>query len=126
MESYFKKRYNSFRFAFRGIAAAIRSEPHMRLHFLAALGVTVAGFLFDITRWEWCLLILSMGLVIVSEIINTAIETLTNLVSPEWNELAGKTKDLAAGAVLVAAFTAALVGAVVFVPYVLQFLDSYL
>lgn len=98
----------------------------MRLHFLAAAGVTVAGFLFDITRGEWCLLILSMGLVITAEIINTAIETLTNLVSPEWNELAGKTKDLAAGAVLVAAFTAALVGMFVFVPYVLQFLDSYL
>ncbi|WP_439880828.1 diacylglycerol kinase family protein [Pontibacter sp. MBLB2868] len=121
MRTYFKKRYNSFRFAFKGINSAIRSEPHMRIHILSAVAVVIAGFAFNITRMEWCLLVGSMGLVITAEIINTAIETLTNLVSPEINPLAGKAKDLAAGAVLIAALTAAVVGAVVFLPYLLAY-----
>ena len=91
----------------------------MRLHILAARGVIVAGFLFDVTKVEWCLLAGSIGLVITAEIFNTSIETLTNLVSPEHNPLAGKTKDLAAAAVLIAAITAAIVGLIIFIPYLL-------
>ncbi|MFD2246747.1 diacylglycerol kinase family protein [Pontibacter ruber] len=124
MDSYFKKRYNSFRFAFKGINSAVRSEPHMKLHVLSALGVIIAGFVFDVTKTEWCLLAGSIGLVITAEIFNTAIETLTNLVSPQHNPLAGKTKDLAAGAVLVAAITAAIIGLVIFLPYVIAYLQS--
>ena len=118
MDSYFKKRYNSFKFALRGLNSAVRSEPHMRLHVLSAIGVVVAGFFFNVTKTEWCLLAGSIGLVITAEIINTSIETLTNLVSPEHNPLAGKTKDLAAAAVLIAAITAAIVGLVIFIPYI--------
>ncbi|WP_242926261.1 diacylglycerol kinase family protein [Pontibacter vulgaris] len=123
MESYFKKRYNSFKFAFKGINSAVRSEPHMRLHILAAIGVILAGIIFRVTKLEWCLLAGSIGLVITAEIFNTAIETLTNLVSPQHNPLAGKTKDLAAAAVLVAAITAAIVGTIVFLPYLLDYLS---
>jgi len=119
LESYFKKRYNSFRFAIKGLNSAVRSEPHMRLHVLAAVGVIVAGLWFDVSKVEWCLLAGSIGLVITAEIFNTSIETLTNLVSPEHNPLAGKTKDLAAAAVLVAAITAAIVGLIIFTPYLL-------
>ncbi|NEM96385.1 diacylglycerol kinase family protein [Pontibacter burrus] len=122
MDSYFKKRYNSFKFALQGINSAVRSEPHMRLHVLSAIGVIVAGFLFQVTKLEWCLLAGSIGMVITAEIFNTSIETLTNLVSPERHPLAGKTKDLAAAAVLVAAITAAIVGLIIFVPYVLALL----
>ena len=122
--TYFKKRYNSFTFAFRGLIAALRSEPHMRLHMLAALGVILAGIIFRVTKLEWCLLAASIGLVITAEIVNTAIETLTNLVSPEHNPLAGKTKDLAAGAVLVAAITAVVVGLIIFIPYLLDLINA--
>jgi diacylglycerol kinase len=124
LDSYFKKRYNSFKFAFKGINSALRSEPHMRLHMLAALGVILAGIIFRVTKLEWCLLAASIGLVITAEIFNTAIETLTNLVSPEHNPLAGKTKDLAAGAVLVAAITAVVVGLIIFIPYVLNLINA--
>jgi diacylglycerol kinase len=124
LDSYFKKRYNSFKFALQGLNSAVRSEPHMRLHVLSALGVIVAGFLFDVTNTEWCLLAGSIGLVITAEIFNTSIETLTNLVSPQHNPLAGKTKDLAAAAVLVAAITAAIVGLIIFTPYVLDLLNA--
>lgn len=72
---------------------------------------------------EWCLLAGCIGLVFTAEIFNTAIETLTNLVSPEWHNLAGKTKDLAAGAVLAASITAAIVGSIVFLPYFLAYVN---
>ena len=125
MESYFKKRYNSLKFAIKGINSAVRSEPHMRLHILSAIGVVVAGFLFNVTKAEWCLLAGSIGLVITAEVFNTSIETLTNLVSPEHNPLAGKTKDLAAAAVLIASITAAIIGLIIFIPYVLALVNSY-
>ncbi|AKD02799.1 diacylglycerol kinase family protein [Pontibacter korlensis] len=125
MRTYFKKRYNSFKFAFRGINASIRSEPHMRLHILSAIGVVLLGLTFDVTKVEWCLLVGSMGLVITAEIINTAIETIVNLVSPEFNQMAGRAKDLAAGAVLIAAIAAAVIGTIIFFPYLLSFAKIY-
>ncbi|TPE45539.1 diacylglycerol kinase [Pontibacter mangrovi] len=125
MRTYFKKRYNSFRFALRGISSAVRSEPHMRLHVLAAVAVAALGFAFDVTKTEWCLLVGSMGLVVTAEIMNTAIETVVNLVSPKYNPLAGKAKDLAAGAVLITAITAAIIGTVIFLPYLLAFAQVY-
>ncbi|WP_241739190.1 diacylglycerol kinase [Pontibacter beigongshangensis] len=126
MDNYFKKRYNSFKFALRGLNAAMRSEPHMRLHLGSALGVVVAGFLFEVTAVEWCLLVGCMGVVFMAEIFNTAIETVINLVSPDYHVLAGKAKDLAAGAVLAAAIMAAVIGLIIFVPYLLSFVDYYL
>lgn len=125
MDSYFKKRYNSFKFALRGLNSAVRSEPHMRLHVLSAVGVILAGFVFQVTKLEWCLLAGSIGLVVTAEILNTSIETLTNLVSPKHHPLAGKTKDLAAGAVLIAATTAAVIGLIVFIPYLQELVTSY-
>lgn len=115
--SFIRSRYNSFRFAFKGLSAVFRSEPNMHLHVLASIVVLVMAYRFEVTRVEWCLLLLCIGLVWIAEIINTSIETLTDLVSPEHNILAGKTKDLAAGAVLMAAITAVAVGLFIFVPY---------
>ena len=66
METYFKKRYNSFKFAIAGLNSAVRSEPHMRLHVLSAVAVIVAGFIFDVTKTEWCLLAGSIGLVMTA------------------------------------------------------------
>ena len=97
----------------------------MRLHILSAIGVIVAGYIFQVTKLEWCLLAGSIGLVITAEIFNTSIETLTNLVSPKHHPLAGKTKDLAAAAVLIAAITAAIGGLIIFVPYIQDLANSY-
>lgn len=125
MRTYLKKRYTSFKFAFKGLHAALRSEPHMRLHVLSAVGVVAAGFAFGVSLTEWCLLIGCIGLVVTAEVFNTAIETVVNLVSPTYHPLAGKAKDLAAGAVLVAAITAALTGTIIFLPYLLAFAKVY-
>ncbi|PKV67239.1 diacylglycerol kinase family protein [Pontibacter ramchanderi] len=124
--SFIKSRYNSFRFAFNGLAAVFRSEPNMHLHVLASIVVLVMAYRFEVTRVEWCLLILCIGMVWVAEIFNTSIETLTDLVSPEHNILAGKTKDLAAGAVLMAAITAVAVGLFIFIPYWAEYVKTEL
>jgi diacylglycerol kinase (ATP) len=122
--SFFSTRYNSFKFAFKGMTAVFRSEPNMHLHVAASIMVFVMAYRFEVTRTEWCLLVFCVGLVWMAEIFNTSIETLTNLVSPEHNVLAGKTKDLAAGAVLMAAITAAIIGLIIFVPYWMEFANS--
>lgn len=115
---YIKKRLNSFGYAFKGITAAFWYEPNMKLHVLAAAAVVFLGWFFEIKNPEWCWIILAIGLVWMTEIFNTALEKLTDLVSPEYNELAGKAKDLAAGAVLMAAFTAVVIGSLIFWPYI--------
>jgi diacylglycerol kinase (ATP) len=74
------------------------------------------GFYFNINRTEWALVALAVGTVWSAELANTAIEALTDLVSPEYHPLAGKAKDVAAGAVLLAAFAALVVGALIFAP----------
>ncbi|HSI91016.1 MAG TPA: diacylglycerol kinase family protein [Adhaeribacter sp.] len=115
---YIKKRINSFGYAFKGIGAAFRYEPNMKLHFIGAAEAVFLGWFFEIKNPEWCWVALAIGLVWMAEIFNTSIEKLTDLVSPEYNELAGKVKDLAAGAVLIAAITAVIIGLLVFWPYV--------
>ena len=121
--SFLSSRYKSFQFAFKGIAAVFRSEQNMHLHVIASIIVFVMAYSFDVTKTEWCILILCIGMVWTAETFNTALETLTNLVSPEHNILAGKTKDLAAGAVLLAAITAAIIGIIVFLPYWLAYIN---
>lgn len=112
-----KKRLNSFGYALKGITAAFRYEPNMKLHVVAAVSVIFLGWFFGIKTSDWCWIILAIGLVWMAEIFNTALEKLTDLVSPHYNPIAGKAKDLAAGAVLMAAFTALAIGMLIFWPY---------
>ena len=108
---------NSFSFALNGIKISLR-QRNMKIHVACALLVIALGFYFKITTTDWCILLLCIGVVIALEIINTAIEHVVDLVSPNYNELAGKVKDLAAGAVLVVAIISAIVGCVIFWNYV--------
>lgn len=108
----------SFVHAGRGLKMMVQSEPNAKIHVIAAVTVGVLAWIFQATRAEWCFLILGMMAVGIAEAINTAIECLTDLVSPEYHPLAGKAKDISAGAVLIAAIGAALIGAVIFVPKV--------
>lgn len=116
-----KSEIKSFTHACNGILYAIRSEKHMRFHLLAAFLVTDAGWFFNINTIEWCLIISSIGAVIAAEIFNTALEQLVNLVSPQQHVIAGKVKDLAAGAVLIISIAALLIGIIIFVPKFLSY-----
>lgn len=111
-----KKRIQSFGYAAHGIRMVFSSEPNMKIHLVVTLIVIICGFLFSISITEWLSCILCMGLVIGAEMINTAIENLVNLVSPEHNQLAGKVKDIAAGAVLVCAIISVIIGLLIFAP----------
>ncbi|HET9504753.1 MAG TPA: diacylglycerol kinase family protein [Hymenobacter sp.] len=113
-----RRRAASFGHALRGVGAALRSEVHLQLHAVATVVVIGLGFYFKISPIEWALVALSVASVWAAELFNTAIETLTNLVSPGYHPLAGKAKDVAAGAVLLAALGALVVGGLVFGPRV--------
>lgn len=113
-----RRRAASFGHALRGVGAALRSEVHLQLHAVATVVVIGLGFYFKISPAEWALVALAVASVWAAELFNTAIETLTNLVSPGYHPLAGKAKDVAAGAVLLAALGALVVGGLVFGPRV--------
>ena len=115
----FKKQMKSFTFAWKGILTCAGHEQNITFHLLAAIAVIVAGFIFHITHIEWMVVMLCIGSVIAAELFNSAIERLVDLVSPERNKIAGEVKDIAAGAVLVTAIAAAIVGLIVFLPYIL-------
>lgn len=114
-------RYNSFRYAFQGAATLIRTEHNTWGHVLATIGVTAAGLHFGLSRLEWCVIVLTIAGVWTAEAFNTAIEYLTDLVSPEFHPLAGKVKDVSAAAVLFAAVGSIVIGVLIFWPYVVHF-----
>ncbi len=114
-----QKRAASFRFAFQGLADLFQTQPNARIHLLAAAVATTAGFYFQISRMEWLLVLFCVVLVISLEAVNTALEYLTDLVSPGIHPLAGKAKDVAAAAVLVAAIGSVIVGGIVFLPKIM-------
>lgn len=107
----------NFAVAFRGIGIAVREQMNMKIHLLAVLIVSLAGLYFRISDVEWTIVILCFMVVITAEIINTAIEEIVNFISPEYNIIAGKIKDLAAGAVLCAAIGAIFVAFIIFKKY---------
>jgi diacylglycerol kinase len=111
-----KNRIRSFGYAFKGIKAVFGNEANMNIHLIMSILVIACGFIFKISITEWMLCIICFGLVISLEMLNSAIENLVNLVSPEQNKIAGKIKDISAGAVLIAAICAAIVGLIIFVP----------
>lgn len=104
----------SFAFALHGFLAALKEQRNLRIHlFISALVLAVA-YLLEINFLEFSILLLCMGLVISLELVNSSIEGLVDLISPEKKALAGKIKDISAAAVLVAAVTASLVGIIIF------------
>ncbi len=115
----FKKQMRSFKFAWKGIMTCAGHEQNITFHLIVAILVVVAGYVFDITKAEWAAVVICIGMVITAELFNSSIERLVDMVSPQWQKIAGEVKDIAAGAVLVTAAAAAIVGIIVFLPYLL-------
>ncbi len=111
-----KKRLKSFIYAWKGVILLFQSQPNAQIHLAIMLTVVVAGFFFQLQPSEWIYLLLTFSTVLAAEGFNTALEYLTDLASPDYHELAGKAKDVAAGAVLITAIFAALTGLIIFVP----------
>ena len=125
MKKNINKRIKSFGFAWNGIKSVFKSEPNMKIHGVVAILVIICGFVFSISLTEWMFCLLSFGLVIGAEMINTAIENLVDLVSPDHHVLAGKVKDIAAGSVLICAIISAIIGLLIFVPKGWNLIQSY-
>ena len=94
----------------------------MKIHFTMMMLVIIAGIFFNIAIWEWITCFILFGLVIGMECVNTAIEIIVDMVSPKYNEAAGRAKDIAAGGVLACAIGAAVAGVFIFLPKVLEFI----
>ena len=116
MGKYLKGRKNSFRFAFKGIWIVISTQKNAQIHFAATLVIIGAGFWVRLKTTEWLFIIGAIVLVWIAEAINTAIEFLVDLASPEYHHLAEKAKDTAAGAVLIAAIFAVVTAVLIFGP----------
>lgn len=116
-----KKRILSFKYAFNGIVNALKSEVNLRIHLVIACLVVIAGLFFRISHAEWFACLLCFSIVIPLELINTAIEHIVDLISPNHHPLAGKAKDVAAAAVLVSAIFSVIVGVLIFTPKILHF-----
>lgn len=111
-----ERRLASFGYAVRGIASMLRSEPHARFHAAATLVVLVAGGACGLERGEWLAIVLAIGLVWAAEGFNTAFEALCDVASPGRHPMVERAKDVAAGAVLLAAIAALAVGLLIFGP----------
>lgn len=115
----------SFSYAIAGLKEAFQKEPNLRIHVLIALLVIVAAIFLEFSLTEWAILLITVFLVISLELVNTAIESLVNLVSPEIKEEAKIAKDISASVVLLGAFLSIIVGLILFVPKLLILLEKY-
>lgn len=109
-----KKFFRAFTYAWQGIVYAVKTQRNLRFHMTAAVYVTAFSFFYGLTRGEYVLLMLTFSSVISAELINTAVEAAVDLCSPEHHRLAKIAKDAAAGAVLVTAIFAVIIGVLLF------------
>lgn len=110
-----RKLLRSFGYAMEGIVAALK-EQNLRLHVLAALVVFIAGMLTTLSITQWCIIVLVVFGMFTLEMMNSAIERVVDLASPEHHELAKAAKDIAAGAVLVFSIASVIIGLLIFLP----------
>lgn len=105
----------SFGPAFIGIGTALRSQPNLQIHLAATLAVATLGLIQNLPAWKWGCLALSIGLVWVAELMNTALEKLCDRITLERDEQIRQVKDIAAGAVLIASFIAVFMAFMIFI-----------
>ena len=114
----------TFGYAFEGILTGIRKERNMRIHTAAMILVVFFGTVLGLSATEWCICLVLFGLVMALELVNTAVEAVVDLVTEERKPLAKIAKDTAAGAVLIAAIVAAVIGCIIFLPKILEFAEA--
>ena len=114
----------SFAVAFQGIWVLLYNERNFRTHSFISIAVLICGFFFQIEKTEWLIILTMIGFVLTAEALNTAIEYICDLVSPEYHPMVKKIKDVAAAAVLIAAIIAAVIGCIIFIPYIIGVFDK--
>ncbi len=109
----------SFKYALLGLKKVFIEEQNFRIHSIIALLVIILGFYFQITVWQWIIVILLIALILILEIINSIFERLLDLIKPRLHEYVGDIKDMTAAVVFVGAVLAVLIGLIIFLPYIL-------
>lgn len=117
--------FKSFKYAFEGIIYTLKYEQNMLIHILATILVVALGLIVRLSVIEWLFCILFIGIVIATELINSSIEAVVDLISPDKNSLAKVAKDTASGAVLVFAITSLIGGLIIFVPKIILLIESW-
>ena len=112
--------FKSFYYAFKGLALMFKGQRSFFIHIIAMLIAISGAIYFPITKTEWLVIIIVIAIVLAAEIFNTAIEKLTDMVEPDFNEKAAQVKDLAAAAVLICAIGSLITGILIFLPHLLE------
>jgi len=115
-DSFLRGRLRSFKFALRGVWLLITTEDSIKAQLSIAIIATAMGFYFKISNIEWMFQFLIIGLVLVAEALNTAVEKVADFVHPDYHEKIGFIKDIAAGAPSFAAFTSLIIAGIIYIP----------
>lgn len=118
MREIIRKHHISFNVAWAGLAWALSTQPNFRVHLVISILVIAIGIYFGISRIEMIVIVFTIVLGLASEMINTSLEAVTDLVTSEWKKEAKIAKDVAAGMMLTVAFGAVVVASIIFIPYI--------
>jgi diacylglycerol kinase len=116
----FRRLIKSFSYACKGLYKVFREEQNLRVQSFAALIVLIFGFIFRISHIEWLILIFAIALVILMEVVNSALERVTDVLKPRIDSYVKEIKDIMAAAVMLASITAVIIGALVFLPHLFR------
>jgi diacylglycerol kinase len=122
--NYLKNRLKSMQHAANGIYLLLRNEPNARIHLICAILVICLSLFVGLSTIEWCLIALAIGMVFISEAFNSAIENLSDIVSPDYNEKIKVIKDLSAGGVLISAIAAVAIACLVLFPKIIELVSK--
>jgi len=110
-------RLKGCKYAFKGAILLLKTEPSIQVQTVIAVVMTAIGFYFNISTTEWILQVFAIGLVMSMEAVNTSVEAIADFVHPDFHDKIGFIKDVAAGAVFIAAVSAVIIGLIIYIPY---------
>jgi len=114
--SFIMTRIKSISYAFKGAYHLIKNEASIKVQFIIAIIMTIAGFYFELSTTEWIIQVLVIALIITIEAVNSAIEEIADFIHPEFNQKIGLIKDISAGAVFIFAIAAIIIGFIIYLP----------
>ena len=115
-DGFIRGRIRSMKFAFKGLRILVSTEDSIKAQLFFALIATILGFIFDIASWEWAVQFLAIGLVLVAEAANSAVEEVADFIHPEFHVKIGLIKDIAAGAPTFAALISLIIAGIIYIP----------
>lgn len=121
-DGFVKGRLRSIKFALKGVWLLLTTEDSIKVQFWAMILVTILGFVCKITALEWMIQFLAIGLVLVAEALNTAVEKIADFVHPEYHKKIGFIKDVAAGAPAIAALISLIIASIIYIPKITEML----